>query len=78
MKPQAAVVDPPRAGLHASAAKALVDSAVPVLFYVSCNPEALARDLALLAPRYSVDRLVCVDLFPHTDHVETVAWLIRR
>lgn len=78
MGPQAAVVDPPRAGLHASAAKALADSAVPVLFYVSCNPEALARDLALLAPRYRVERLVCVDLFPHTDHVETVAWLTRR
>jgi 23S rRNA (uracil1939-C5)-methyltransferase len=78
MKPDAAVVDPPRAGLHASAAKALVDMAPPVLFYVSCNPEALARDLMALGPRYSVDRLVCVDLFPHTDHVETVAWLTRK
>lgn len=78
MGPQAAVVDPPRAGLHAAAAKALVDMAPPVLFYVSCNPDALARDLALLAPRYRVERLTCVDLFPHTDHVETVAWLTRR
>ncbi|MBI3566170.1 MAG: 23S rRNA (uracil(1939)-C(5))-methyltransferase RlmD [Elusimicrobia bacterium] len=78
MGPQAAVVDPPRVGLHAAAAKALADMAPPVLFYVSCNPDALARDLALLAPRYSVERLTCVDLFPHTDHVETVAWLTRR
>ena len=78
MGPQAAVVDPPRAGLHANAVKALVDMAPPVLFYVSCNPEALARDLKALSPRYSVDRLVCVDLFPHTDHVETVAWLTRK
>ncbi len=78
MNPQAAVVDPPRAGLHAAAAKALLDASPAVLFYVSCNPDALARDLALLAPRYSVDRLICVDLFPHTDHVETVAWLTRR
>ena len=78
MKPEAAVVDPPRAGLHASAAKALFDMAPPILFYVSCNPEALARDLMALGPRYTVDRLVCVDLFPHTDHVETVAWLTRK
>ena len=78
MKPEAAVVDPPRAGLHASAAKALVDMAPPVLFYVSCNPEALARDLMALGPRYAIERLVCVDLFPHTDHVETVAWLTRK
>ena len=78
MKPQAAVIDPPRAGLHANAAKALVDMAPPILFYVSCNPDALARDLKVLGARYSVDRLVCVDLFPHTDHVETVAWLTRK
>ncbi len=78
MKPEAAVVDPPRAGLHARAAKALVDMAPPVLFYVSCNPEALARDLMALGPRYAVERLVCVDMFPHTDHVETLAWLTRK
>jgi tRNA/tmRNA/rRNA uracil-C5-methylase (TrmA/RlmC/RlmD family) len=78
MKPQAAVVDPPRAGLHASAAKALVDMAPPILFYVSCNPDALARDLMALGARYRVERLVCVDLFPHTEHVETVAWLTRK
>lgn len=78
MKPEAAVVDPPRAGLHANAVKALLGSAPPVLFYVSCNPESLARDLKALAPRYGVERLVVVDLFPHTDHVETVAWLKAR
>jgi 23S rRNA (uracil1939-C5)-methyltransferase len=77
MNPQAAVVDPPRAGLHASAVKALLEATPPVLFYVSCNPEALARDLKALSPRYSVERLVCVDLFPHTDHVETLAFLRR-
>jgi tRNA (uracil-5-)-methyltransferase len=78
MEPDAAVVDPPRPGLHAAAVAALLASSPRVLFYVSCNPEALARDLKALAPRYSVERLVGVDLFPHTDHVETVAWLSRR
>ncbi|MFI5346846.1 MAG: 23S rRNA (uracil(1939)-C(5))-methyltransferase RlmD [Elusimicrobiota bacterium] len=78
MKPEAAVIDPPRAGLHANAVKALLGSPPPVLFYVSCNPDALARDLKALAPLYAVNRLICVDLFPHTDHVETVAWLTRK
>jgi len=78
MEPDAAVVDPPRAGLHANAVAALLASSPKVLFYVSCNPDALARDLKALAPRYGVERLVGVDLFPHTDHVETVAWLSRR
>jgi len=78
MKPEVAIVDPPRAGLHASAVKALLDSTPPVLFYVSCNPEALARDLKVLSERYRVERLVAVDLFPHTEHVETVAWLSSK
>ncbi|HAZ08846.1 MAG TPA: 23S rRNA (uracil(1939)-C(5))-methyltransferase RlmD [Elusimicrobia bacterium] len=75
MQPEAAVIDPPRAGLHAGALRALIETPPPALFYVSCNPEALARDLKVLSPRYRVERLVAVDLFPHTDHVETVAWL---
>ena len=35
-------------------------------------------DLMALGEKYTIDRLVCVDLFPHTDHVETVAWLTRK
>ncbi len=75
MRPDAVVVDPPRAGLHAKAAATLLEMAPPVIFYVSCNPESLARDLKILTGRYAVEALVCVDLFPHTDHVETVARL---
>jgi 23S rRNA (uracil-5-)-methyltransferase RumA len=78
MDPDAAVVDPPRAGLHANAVAALLAHSPAALFYVSCNPDALARDLQALAPRYRVLRLVGVDLFPHTEHVETVAWLSRH
>jgi 23S rRNA (uracil1939-C5)-methyltransferase len=78
MKPDAVVVDPPRVGLHKSAVQALLDGRPPVVFYVSCNPEALGRDLKQLTAVYAVDRLVGVDLFPHTEHVETVARLARR
>ena len=77
MRPEAVIVDPPRAGLHAKAAATLLEMAPPVIFYVSCNPESLGRDLEILAEKYAVDRLVAVDLFPHTDHVETVARLVR-
>ena len=78
MKPQAAVVDPPRAGLHASAVKALLAGPPPVLFYVSCNPDALGRDLKTLSATYRVERMTAVDLFPHTEHVETACWLVRQ
>lgn len=78
LRPEAVVVDPPRAGLHAKAVATLLDMAPPVIFYVSCNPESLGRDLKPLTASYAVDRLVVVDLFPHTDHVETVVRLVRR
>ena len=78
MDPDAAVVDPPRSGLHPNAVAALLAHSPKTLFYVSCNPESLARDLKALAPRYRTSRLAGVDLFPHTEHVETVAWLSRR
>ncbi|MCM2303702.1 MAG: 23S rRNA (uracil(1939)-C(5))-methyltransferase RlmD [Elusimicrobia bacterium] len=78
LRPEAVVVDPPRAGLHAKAAATLLEMAPPLIFYVSCNPESLGRDLGLLKEKYAVDRLVVVDLFPHTDHVETVVRLVRR
>ncbi len=78
MRPEAVVVDPPRAGLHAKAAATLLEMAPPLIFYVSCNPESLGRDLKILGAKYEVERLVVVDLFPHTDHVETVARLVRR
>jgi 23S rRNA (uracil1939-C5)-methyltransferase len=78
MGPDFAVVDPPRAGLHKTAVAALLKDSPSSLIYVSCNADALARDLKPLCERYAVERLASVDLFPHTDHVETVALLKRR
>lgn len=72
------VVDPPRAGLAAAVTAALVARPPRRLTYVSCHPAALARDLALLAPRFAVTELVLFDLFPQTGHVEAVAQLARR
>jgi len=77
MGAQAAIVDPPRAGLHKKAVEVLAAQGPETLFYVSCNPEALARDLGLLKDSYSAKRIEVVDLFPHTEHVETAVWLER-
>jgi len=44
--------------------------------YVSCDPGALARDLGLLqAGGYRLESVTAYDMFPHTHHVETVAWM---
>ncbi|MBK7688295.1 MAG: 23S rRNA (uracil(1939)-C(5))-methyltransferase RlmD [Elusimicrobia bacterium] len=70
-----AVMDPPRPGLQPDVRRLLLEQPVSRWVYVSCNPEALARDLAYLAPVYDVKTVQPVDLFPHTPHVETVVRL---
>ena len=46
--------------------------------YVSCNPTTQVRDLAVLREHgYHVERIVPVDMFPHTKHVETVALMSK-
>jgi 23S rRNA (uracil-5-)-methyltransferase RumA len=69
------ITDPPRCGMHPDAAKALKTLGPANLIYVSCNPKALAEDIRRLGEYYRLERVECVDLFPHTEHVETVALL---
>jgi 23S rRNA (uracil1939-C5)-methyltransferase len=50
----------------------------PRLIYVSCNPQVLAADLPLIRRAgYTIARLQPVDMFPHTEHVETVVTFDR-
>lgn len=42
------ILDPPRAGIHRSVAKALLASGIEKLTIISCNPSTLARDLGIL------------------------------
>ena len=45
---------------------------------MSCNPATLARDLATFtAGGYVVEKLLCADFFPHTPHMEALAFLSR-
>nr|MBP7912606.1 23S rRNA (uracil-5-)-methyltransferase RumA [Streptococcus sp.] len=47
--------------------------------YVSCNPKSLVQDLRLLEINgYVAEKVCCVDMFPQTPHVETVALLTRK
>lgn len=69
----AAVVDPPRAGLHPKALKRLIELAPPHLLYVACAPKNLAREMPVFLEHYRLASLRAVDLFPHTRHVEVLA-----
>ena len=73
----AAVFDPPRAGAEAQA-KALAQSALPLVVAVSCNVQTFARDAALLcAGGYEIARVTPLDQFRYSPHVEIVG-LFRR
>jgi 23S rRNA (uracil1939-C5)-methyltransferase len=72
------VADPPRAGFHPKALKALGLLAPARVVYVSCNPSTLARDVGDLAPHgYRLEWVQPVDMFPHTPHIEAVARLCK-
>ena len=71
-------LDPPRAGSDARFLASLLRSAPGRVVYISCNPDTLARDTAVLVRGgYRVERVQPVDLFPFTEHVETVVSLSR-
>lgn len=73
------IMDPPRAGASLEFLRSLVVLSPKKVVYVSCNPETLARDLAFLTRKgYKVRKIQPVDMFPHTEHVETVVLLSRQ
>jgi 23S rRNA (uracil1939-C5)-methyltransferase len=91
-RPDFVALDPPRAGLGAGAATALLALGAPEIRYLSCDPSTLARDLAILtgsgrkptgeAPtespiRYEIAEVHLFDLFPQTFHIETLVRLRR-
>jgi 23S rRNA (uracil1939-C5)-methyltransferase len=71
-------LDPPRKGSDEATLAALVGAGVPAIWYLSCNPATLARDLRYLAVRgYRIGLVQPFDMFPQTGHVETLVTLSR-
>ncbi len=77
-KPDVAIIDPPRAGMHQDVLSRVMQMTPRRIVYVSCNPPTLARDLACMVSEYEVVEVQPVDMFPQTYHVEVVAKLERR
>lgn len=77
-KIDAVIMDPARAGADIPFLSSLVKLSPKKIVYVSCNPETLARDLRYLVKHgYKVKKIQPVDMFPHTEHVETVVLMSR-
>jgi 23S rRNA (uracil1939-C5)-methyltransferase len=74
-EPHAALVDPPRAGLHWNVTLKLREQPVGRLAYISRDPATLARDVQRLSVNYGVTAVRAFDLFPQTADVETVVVL---
>lgn len=74
-----AIVNPPRNGCDPAALARLGPLSVPKIVMVSCDPGSLARDVKRLGGfGYALKRVVPVDQFPGTPHVESVALLERN
>lgn len=78
-KYEAIILDPPRAGTT----KMFIESACALqpnrILYISCDPRTQARDLIYFKRfGYYTDEICPVDMFPNTEHIETVALLTKR
>ena len=71
-------MDPPREGSTPAFLESVARMAPKRIVYVSCNPETMARDLALLTQKgYRAEGFTPVDMFPHSAHCEVVCALSR-
>ena len=72
-------MDPPRSGSDETFLSCVAKLAPKKIVYISCGPDTLARDLGVLKKKgYRVEKMVGVDLFPMTEHVETVVLLSHK
>ena len=70
--PSVVVLDPPHKGCDKKVVDALLSAAPDKIVYISCNPATLARDV------YDITSVTPYDMFPQTEHVETLAVLEKR
>ena len=72
------VVDPPRKGCDQSLLDCIITMQPSKVVYVSCDPATLARDLRILEDGgFKVEKVQCVDMFPHSVHIESVVLMSR-
>lgn len=72
------IVDPPRAGLDEKTKETIINFKPNKIIYVSCDPMTLARDLKELSAYYNVVTIKGLDMFPFTQHIESMCVLNLR
>ena len=77
--PDVVILDPPRKGCTEELLDYIAELAPARIVYISCNPDTLARDAAILIQNgYEMGEVTPADLFPCTGHVESVVCLKRQ
>ncbi len=76
--PDCVIIDPPRKGCEESVLKELIKRRAERIIYVSCNPKSLKKDCAILSESYDIQVIQPVDMFPQTNHLETITYLSKR
>ena len=71
------ILDPSRKGVHSNALNWVLKLSPPQIIYVSCNIESLKKDLMELKDCYEINKIMPLDMFPQTKHVECVVNLTR-
>lgn len=75
----AVIMDPPRSGTTSDFINAVKALKPKQVVYISCDPSTQARDLVLFKEAgYEFDTMIPVDMFPMTEHVETVVLMSRK
>ncbi len=75
-KPDFVILDPPREGVHEKALRQINDYGIRHMVYISCKATSFVRDMIYLRREgWQVARYALADLFPGTQHVETVVLL---
>ncbi len=77
--PDAVVLNPPRRGAGMALIDAIAEARPRAIVYIACAPKPVARAFErLLARGYRIRKMTPYDLFPHTEHVETLALAERQ
>ena len=70
----AIIMDPPRTGATKQVINQIIEKKARFIIYISCDPASLARDTKILLENsYSLDKIIGLDLFPMTHHIECMA-----
>ena len=73
------ILDPPRAGTTKDFIEASTSLQPKKILYISCDPKTMMRDLVMFRQKgYMTNKIELVDMFPFTEHIESICVLTKR